>query len=132
MIVQPQIRRKQPEAHTDRPGDIGADLRRILRVEILKGGCTATRIASLFSMHRRTMNRRLSKRGTAFRQLADEIRFEIACELLANPEFSFGQVAAALNYSELSAFTRAFRRWSGQTPTAWRAAHVGLEALSPV
>jgi AraC-like DNA-binding protein len=31
-----------------------------------------------------------------------------------------GQIAAALGYSEAGAFTRAFRRWSGQTPTAWR------------
>ncbi|WP_237050371.1 helix-turn-helix domain-containing protein [Microvirga ossetica] len=61
--------------------------------------------------------------GRAFRQVADGIRFEIACELLENTDMALGQVAAALQYSELSAFTRAFRRWSGQSPSAWRTSH---------
>jgi AraC-like DNA-binding protein len=55
--------------------------------------------------------------------VADGIRFEIACELLENTDMALGQVAAALQYSELSAFTRAFRRWSGQSPSAWRTSH---------
>jgi AraC-like DNA-binding protein len=69
----------------------------------------------------RTLNRRLSAEGTRFRTAANEIRFEIARQLVADTTFSFGQVAAVLDYSEASAFTRAFRRWSGQTPTTWRA-----------
>ena len=74
-------------------------------------------------MHRRTLHRHLRTEGLAFRQVADEIRFEIACELLENTDMALSQVAAALQYSELSAFTRAFRRWSGQTPSAWRGSH---------
>ena len=74
-------------------------------------------------MHRRTLHRHLRTEGLAFRQMANEIRFEIACELLANTDMALGQIAAALKYSELSAFTRAFRRWSGQTPSAWRTSH---------
>jgi AraC-like DNA-binding protein len=63
----------------------------------------------------RTLNGRLSAEGTRFRTAANEIRFEIARQLLADTTFSFGQVAAVLDYSKASAFTRAFRRWSGQT-----------------
>ncbi|MCB8820600.1 helix-turn-helix transcriptional regulator [Microvirga rosea] len=74
-------------------------------------------------MHRRTMNRYLRTRGLAFRQVANEVRFEIACELLENTDMALGQIAAALRYSEPSAFTRAFRRWSGRTPSEWRAGH---------
>jgi AraC-like DNA-binding protein len=40
--------------------------------------------------------------------------------LLQDTQVPLGQIAAALGYSEASAFTRAFRRWSGETPTAWR------------
>jgi AraC-like DNA-binding protein len=58
-----------------------------------------------------------------FRTIANEVRFEIARQLLAATSLSLGQIAAALDYSEASAFTRAFRRWSGQTPSAWRADH---------
>jgi len=102
---------------------LAEDLRRVLRSELLKGTCSANSIARLFSMHRRTMNRHLNAEGLAFRQVANQIRFEIACELLENTDMALGQVAALLRYSEPSAFTRAFRRWSGQSPSAWRSGH---------
>jgi AraC-like DNA-binding protein len=101
-------------------GSITDDLRRVLRTELLRGTCSATTVARFFSMHRRTLHRHLRMEGLAFRQVADEIRYEIACELLENTDMALSQVAAALQYSELSAFTRAFRRWSGQSPSAWR------------
>jgi AraC-like DNA-binding protein len=104
-------------------GSITDDLRRVLRTELLRGTCSATTVARFFSMHRRTLHRHLRMEGLAFRQVADEIRYEIACELLENTDMALRQVAAALQYSELSAFTRAFRRWSGQSPSAWRTSH---------
>jgi len=102
---------------------LAEDLRRVLRSELLKGTCSANSIARLFSMHRRTMNRHLNAEGLAFRQVANQIRFEIACELLENTDMALSHVAAVLRYSEPSAFTRAFRRWSGQSPSAWRSSH---------
>ncbi|MET0532513.1 MAG: helix-turn-helix transcriptional regulator [Microvirga sp.] len=77
-------------------------------------------MASLLAMSRRTFDRRLKSRGISYKALANEIRFEVACRLLQDTEMSLSQIAAALGYSEASAFTRAFRRWSGRTPTAWR------------
>ena len=102
---------------------LAEDLRRVLRTELLRGTCSANSIARLFSMHRRTMNRHLNAEGLAFRRLANQIRFEIACELLENTDMALSKVAAVLRYSEPSAFTRAFRRWSGQSPSAWRSSH---------
>lgn len=99
------------------------DVRRVLRTELLREACTAVTIASLFSMHRRTLHRHLSMEGLAFRQVANEVRYEIACELLENTDMALNQIAAVLRYSELSAFTRAFRRWSGETPSSWRSSH---------
>ena len=110
-------------------GPLAEDLRRVLRTELLKDTCSVTTVARLFSMHRRTLNRHLRTEGLAFRQVANQIRFEIACELLENTDMALGQVAAVLRYSELSAFTRAFRRWSGQTPSAWRGAHPRVRNL---
>jgi AraC-like DNA-binding protein len=97
------------------------DIRRLLRTRLAQHGCSADALADLLAMHRRTLNRRLSAEGTRFRTVVNEMRFEIARQLLADTTLSFGQVAAVLDYSEASAFTRAFRRWSGQTPTTWRA-----------
>ncbi len=118
----PSTRRADEPASGDaRP--LTEDLRRLLRTELLRDTCSAATVARLFSMHRRTLTRHLRTEGLAFRQVANEVRFEIACQLLQNTDMALSQVAAALKYSEPSAFTRAFRRWSGQTPSAWRASH---------
>ncbi|MBB3018772.1 AraC-like DNA-binding protein [Microvirga lupini] len=105
------------------------DLRRVLRIELLRDTCSAATVARLFSMHRRTLNRHLRTEGHAFRQVANEVRFEIACQLLQNTDMGLSQIAAVMRYSELSAFTRAFRRWSGQTPSAWRARHPRVQKV---
>ncbi len=99
------------------------DLRRLLRTEILTNQCSAATVADRLALHRRTLSRHLHADGTGYRRLVDEGRFEIARQLLAHTGVPLGQIAAALGYSEASAFTRAFRRWSGQTPTAWRTGH---------
>jgi len=56
-----------------------------------------------------------------FKALADEGRFEIAMHMLRNTSLGVQEIAAALDYADASAFTRAFRRWSATTPAAWRA-----------
>ena len=99
------------------------DLRRVLETELLKGPCTSIEIARQFSMHHRTLSRHLAREGVTFQQIADEVRFAIARDLLANTDIALDQISVMLRYSEPSAFTRAFHRWSGQSPSAWRARH---------
>ncbi|SCX82721.1 AraC family transcriptional regulator [Microvirga guangxiensis] len=96
------------------------DIRRLLRTRLTSKHCSADDIADLLAMHRRTLSRRLKGSGMGYRAITNEIRFEIARQLLQDTAVPLGQIAAALGYSEASAFTRAFRRWSGRTPTAWR------------
>ena len=107
-----------------RSGPLSEDLRRVLRGELLKGPCTVSAIARLFCLHPRTFSRHLADEGAAFQRVVDEIRFDIACDLLANTGMPISQVATVLKYSEASAFTRAFHRWSGQSPSGWRANHL--------
>lgn len=111
---------RQLGGHSSR---LSEDLRRVLRTELLKGPCTSKEIARLFSMHHRTLSRHLAHEGVSFQQIADEIRFAIACDLLANTELALNQISVVLQFSEPSAFTRAFRHWSGQAPSAWRERH---------
>jgi AraC-like DNA-binding protein len=103
--------------------DFTTRLRQLLRTELMQGGCTAEKVAGRLSMHRRTLARRLSAEGTAFSVVADQGRFEIARQLIDHTDIPFAHIAAALGFSEASAFTRAFRRWSGASPSAWRAGH---------
>lgn len=99
---------------------LSSQLRRSLRTLLLRKGCSAGRTAQLFAMHRRTMSRRLKAEGHSFQHLVDEVRYDIARHLLGNASMPLAEVAVALGYSEASAFTRAFRRWSGMNPKAWR------------
>ena len=71
-------------------------------------------------MNRRTLNRHLNVLGTHFQKVVDEIRFEIARQLLEDSAMEILQIALFLGYSNASAFTRAFRRWSSTTPAHWR------------
>ena len=96
------------------------DIRRLLRSRLTSYRCSADDVADLLAMHRRTLSRRLRGGGMGYRAIANEIRFEIARQLLTDTQVPLAQIAAALGYSEASAFTRAFRRWSGQTPKTWR------------
>jgi AraC-like DNA-binding protein len=108
------------------PGfEFSDDVRRLLRTRLTSNHCSADNIAELLSMHRRTLSRRLQGDGMGYRDISNEIRFEIARQLLGETDVPLGQIAAALGYSEASAFSRAFRRWSDETPKAWRLRHRG-------
>jgi AraC-like DNA-binding protein len=115
------LRREIAELEATQGTDFREQVRGVLRTALLTGHGNADQVAALFSMHRRTLTRRLAECGTNFAVLADEGRFEIAKHMLASTTMDVSQIAAALDYAEASAFTRAFRRWSGTTPAVWRA-----------
>jgi AraC-like DNA-binding protein len=96
-------------------------VRSVLRTALLTDRADADHVASLFSIHRRTLNRRLNEDGISFKDLVEEERFEIARQTLLSSDLQVGDVAALLGYADASAFTRAFRRWSGAAPAEWRA-----------
>jgi AraC-like DNA-binding protein len=104
-------------------GDFPEQVRNVLRTALLAGHARADQVAGLFGMHSRTLNRRLNAFGISFRQLADESRFEIARQMLEGSAMEIGQIGELLDYAAPGVFTRAFRRWSGNTPAEWRAAH---------
>lgn len=105
-------------------GEFPQQVRSVLRSALLARHAKAEEVAALFSMHSRTLSRRLEAYGTSYRRLLDEGRFEIARQMLEDTALEVGQIAAALDYADASAFTRAFRRWSGTTPGQWRAERV--------
>jgi len=100
--------------------DLGAQVRAILHPALLAGRCTVDRVAALLALHVRTLHRHLRAEGTSFRALADEVRHEIARQLLGDTTLDVAEVASALGYADASAFRRAFHRWTGTTPSQWR------------
>jgi len=94
---------------------------------LLTDQASVDQVASLLSMHSRALHRRLTAAGTNFRGLVDECRFAIACQMLADTDADVSKISNVLNYTAPSAFARAFRRWSGTTPAAWRRLQQSVE-----
>jgi AraC-like DNA-binding protein len=98
-----------------------AKMRRTLRAAVTRGTCSVTQAAQIFNMSRRTLSRRLRAEGTTYEALLNEVRYEVACQLLGHTDMLVRDVAETLDYADAAAFTRAFCRWSGTTPARWRA-----------
>lgn len=81
---------------------------------------TADAVATELGLSARTLQRRLAEEGTSFRALLDEVREQLAQELLVTGGLTVGEVARRLGYVEVSSFSQAFRRWKGVGPRAYR------------
>ncbi len=80
------------------------------------------RFAREMGMSSRTLRRKLTEQGSSFQQVLDECRMRQAVfEFRVRPDLSIAQIALRLGYAEHSNFTRAFHRWSGLSPQAFRA-----------
>jgi AraC-like DNA-binding protein len=77
-------------------------------------------IAERLGMTARTLRRRLQEEGTSYSRLLDEARCRDAVRLLDNPALEVAQVAELLGYNDSANFTRAFRKWTGMTPSQCR------------
>ena len=95
------------------PSDLVDELRRITRADLSTKRSSAHEAAERLFIHRRTLNRYLTACGTDYRTVADQVRFEVAQQLLADTDIFLAQISAALDFSEPAAFTHAFQRWSG-------------------
>lgn len=91
--------------------------------KLLSGGVpTLSDVAAGLAMGPRTLQRRLADRGKTYQTMVDEARRQMAQKLVAGSSYSLSEIAFLTGFSEQSAFTRAFKRWSGQTPGSYRGA----------
>lgn len=86
------------------------------------GFCTLEEIATLVGHSPRTLKRKLAEQGTAFSEILEQQQRDRALMLLRAPDLSLEHVAERVGYSDVANFTRAFRRWTGLTPGAYRRA----------
>lgn len=118
-------RRQALEAEASRlfDPDLLPQLYRSLRLMLLDGSATLPSLAQLFEMHERTLDRRLRLQGTTFKAILDDVRYEVARNLLRDTRRPVSDIAPCLGYGDDTAFSRAFRRWSGMSPGQWREAN---------
>lgn len=92
-----------------------------IRSGLSRGAVAAPDIASQLGTSERSLQRRLQERGTSFLALLERVRQSEAFRLLRarTAREGIADIASRLGYSETSAFTRAFRRWTGRSPSDW-------------
>jgi len=78
------------------------------------------KIADALHLSNRTLQRKLKEEGTSFIDLLQEARLQLARKYLAEPRRSILETAYLLGFSEPSTFSRAFKRWTGQSPQDYR------------
>lgn len=100
---------------------LSARVRELVAAQVREGEPSQQRIAQRLGLSERTLQRRLADEGVAFTTLVDETRTELARLHLSDPKLAVFEVAFLLGYSEPSAFNRAFKRWTGQSPSQFRA-----------
>jgi AraC-like DNA-binding protein len=113
------------EALADRavPRDtLRSDLEHAIALLLPHGKAQAGEVASHLGMSRRTLARRLAAQGLTFAGVLAQLRVDLAKRELRDASLTISQVAWLLGYREVSAFTHAFKRWTGKTPREVRAA----------
>ena len=93
---------------------------RTMRGLIALQRCSAHDLANAFSMSRRHMNRKLTAEGTNYRLIHEEAQRALAERMLLRTDKSLVEISVALSYSDATAFSRAFKRWHGCSPSEWR------------
>ena len=105
---------------------VGADFRARVQHRIVEAPAqagSAADVARALHVSVRTLHRKLLDCGCTFRQVADDVRGELARGYLADRKVSIAEVAFLLGFSDQSSFNRAFRRWTGQSAGRWRRQH---------
>jgi AraC-like DNA-binding protein len=101
--------------------DLLAQARGAIERQLDDGGTvTLERVAPALGTSARTLQRKLAERGTTFQDLLDELRQRLVQRYFADPRLGLAEIAFRLGYSDTRAFQRAFRRWTGDTPGAFR------------
>jgi AraC-like DNA-binding protein len=95
--------------------------REALSDELQAGNVTARDVAARLNVSVRTLHRALAAEGTSYRRLLDQLRLDIAERHLRDDRMSVAEIAFLVGFSEISAFHRAFKRWTGRTPVTFRA-----------
>lgn len=93
--------------------------------QLPSGNVTDTLIAGSLHRNERTLQRQLSKEGTTFKTLLNEIRTDLADKYIRDSQLSLTEISFLLGFSETSSFSRAFRRWTGKSPSLYRQSLLG-------
>lgn len=101
--------------------DVVSRVQRRISRELSNGDPGVEGVARALGMSQRTLHRRLREHETSYREILEELRYDLAMRHLEARTLSVGEIAFLLGYSETSTFHRAFKRWSGCSPSEHQA-----------
>jgi len=130
-LLDTPIREANPQLHRvledhlgklqrDFPSDYCGQIRYLINQAMTTGDCSIERVASHLAVNKRTLQRQLKSHDTSYKDLLEEVRFNIAQRYLREASGSLTALADMLCYSELSAFSNAFRQRFGMSPRDWK------------
>jgi len=95
-----------------------------IKVEVINqlpsGGVSDETVAEALYMNARTMQRKLQKEDTTFKTILNGVRMDLADTYLLDNNLGLSEISFMLGFSELSSFSRAFKRWTGESPKTYR------------
>lgn len=100
--------------------DILARCKSVLLKQLAAGELSEQQMADRLHMSRRTLQRKLADANTTYQRLVDDTRLKLALRYVGEARHSITDITFILGFSQQSAFTRAFRRWTGCTPSQYR------------
>ncbi|MCE2030166.1 AraC family transcriptional regulator [Sessilibacter corallicola] len=103
--------------------DITILIRQHVLKSLHKGEPQLNEIAIKLNQSTRSLQRKLSDKNTSFKLIVDNLRKELALDYLKQPQMSLGDISFRLGFSQLSNFSRSFKRWTGQVPSEYRKLH---------
>lgn len=106
------------DLHTDQP--YSRDVMRVLTEQFRGAAPSIDDVAEALSVSARSLQRFLQNEGTSYQTLLDYARKNLAVHYLRIPGARISEVSYLLGFSEVSAFSRAFKRWTGQAPSLYR------------
>ncbi|MEO0468679.1 MAG: AraC family transcriptional regulator ligand-binding domain-containing protein [Bacteroidota bacterium] len=99
---------------------ISTDVQELIRDALPSGIPSISKLGRHMGMSSRTLTRRLAENGVSFRELVRKTQEEVSRDLLRHSNRNMAEIAFQTGFSEQSAFSRAFKRWTGQSPIEYR------------
>ena len=100
--------------------DLAREVRQLIIESLPTGSASIDAIAEQLGMSSKTLGRRLAEQGQSFSALLDRTRFNAVTHYLQDPDMRLTQIAFLAGYTEPAALVRAFKRWTGETPSKFR------------
>ena len=102
--------------------DIVSRVKAAILDQLPSGNISDSAVAEALHVSNRTMQRQLQTENTNFKTLLNEVRSELADKYIRDNQLSLTEISFMLGFSEMSSFSRAFKRWTGESPSNFRTA----------